>query len=262
MAARERVVRYKPGTFLKPLLQFMQLLSGILAIPLAGTALLAALLIGPVFEWRARFAGTGMNQTQLDTIKETLLRGIDHSFSIAAAVSAISIVSMLITWLLFIFWARRKIRNLPALGAKNVRYRSILWMFWWFVPVVNFFIPLAMLWEVWRASDPSGMTDRRQEAHSSFRVTVFWLSILISLGWFLTWLSFVAVYVFLLKEPLPDWTMIVRTPQIMFAVAAVVTISAMAAVINNFLGVQLVESLTQMQNDRYRLYTARQAPPS
>ena len=35
MAVRERVVQYMPATFLKPLLQFMQLLSGILAIPLA-----------------------------------------------------------------------------------------------------------------------------------------------------------------------------------------------------------------------------------
>ena len=259
MAARERVVRYKPGTFLKPLLQFMQLLSGMLAIPLAGTALLAALLIGPVFEWRARAAGAGLNQTQLDTINDTLLRGIETSFFIALVISAISILSMLATWLLFIIWARQKIANLPALGARNFRYRSILWMFWWFVPIVNFIVPLAMLWEVWRASDPSAMTGRRQEERSSLAVTAFWLSFLLSLGWFLTWLGFVAIYLFALKLPLPDWTTIVQSPRIMYFVAAVVTVSAMAAVISNFLGVQLVSALTQMQTDRSRLNSALQS---
>ncbi len=258
MAAQDRVAKYSTNGFLTSLLQFMQILSGILAMPLAGTVLLASLLIGPVLAWRAALPGLGLNDTQARVIENTLLRGIDFGFSIAVSLAIAALACMLVTWLLFIIWAWRKFANLPSLGAKNLRYRGILWMLPWFVPIVNFFVPLGMMWQLWSASDPSGLIDRRQEARSSLSVTVWWVSFLLSLGWFMAWLGFVAIYLFVLKQPLPGWDLLAQTSSAMLIVAGVLTVSSVAAVLNSFLGVRVVDILTQMQTDRHRLFQARQ----
>jgi len=51
-------------------------------------------------------------------------------------------------------WFRRAYLNLPALGARRLRYRP-WWAVWaWLLPVFSLFRPKQLLNDIWRASDP------------------------------------------------------------------------------------------------------------
>lgn len=55
---------------------------------------------------------------------------------------------------LFIWWARRATCNVPALGATRPTFSPGWSVAWWFVPIANLFLPLRVLNQAWRASDP------------------------------------------------------------------------------------------------------------
>jgi hypothetical protein len=51
-------------------------------------------------------------------------------------------------------WFRRAYRNLPALGARRLRYRPWWAVGAWLLPVFSLFRPKQVLNDIWRASDP------------------------------------------------------------------------------------------------------------
>jgi hypothetical protein len=55
----------------------------------------------------------------------------------------------------FVVWFRRAYRNLPALGAEGLRYRSWWTIGAWLIPVWWLFRPKQLANDIWRASDPS-----------------------------------------------------------------------------------------------------------
>jgi len=60
----------------------------------------------------------------------------------------------LVTAGLWLGWFRRAYLNLPALGARRLRYRP-WWAVWsWLLPVFSLFRPKQLLNDIWRASDP------------------------------------------------------------------------------------------------------------
>ena len=60
----------------------------------------------------------------------------------------------LVTAGLWLGWFRRAYLNLPALGARRLRYRP-WWAVWaWLLPVFSLFRPKQLLNDTWRASDP------------------------------------------------------------------------------------------------------------
>jgi serine/threonine-protein kinase len=60
----------------------------------------------------------------------------------------------LVTAGLWLAWNRRAYLNLPALGARRLRYRPWWAVGAWLVPVFSLFRPKQVLNDVWRASDP------------------------------------------------------------------------------------------------------------
>jgi serine/threonine-protein kinase len=60
----------------------------------------------------------------------------------------------LVTAGLWLAWNRRAYLNLPALGARRLRYRPWWAVGAWLVPVFSLFRPKQLLNDVWRASDP------------------------------------------------------------------------------------------------------------
>ena len=61
---------------------------------------------------------------------------------------------LLLVAVLFLAWFRRVYRNLEALGARGLRFKTG-WAFWgWFVPLLGLLRPKQLLDDVWRASDP------------------------------------------------------------------------------------------------------------
>jgi eukaryotic-like serine/threonine-protein kinase len=60
----------------------------------------------------------------------------------------------------FISWFRRAYRNLPALGATGLRYRSGWTIGSWFIPIVGLILPKQIANDIWRASDPDERLDQ------------------------------------------------------------------------------------------------------
>ena len=88
----------------------------------------------------------------------------------------------LVTAGLWLAWFRRAYLNLPALGARRLRFRPWWAVGAWLVPVFSLFRPKQVLNDVWRASDPDLPPD---QADTWRRRPVAEL-----LGWW--WLAFLA----------------------------------------------------------------------
>jgi serine/threonine protein kinase len=88
----------------------------------------------------------------------------------------------LVTAGLWLAWFRRAYLNLPALGARRLRYRPWWAVGAWLLPVFSLFRPKQILNDVWRASDPALPAD---QADTWRRRPVAEL-----LGWW--WLAFLA----------------------------------------------------------------------
>ena len=70
----------------------------------------------------------------------------------------------LVTAGLWLAWFRRAYLNLPALGARRLRFRPWWAVGAWLVPVFSLFRPKQVLNDVWRASDPEGFGEPRRGA--------------------------------------------------------------------------------------------------
>ena len=79
-------------------------------------------------------------------------------------------------------WFRRAYRNLPALGARRLRYRPWWAVAAWLLPVFSLFRPKQVLNDIWRASDPELPLDRPDAWRKRPVVEL--------LGWW--WLAFLA----------------------------------------------------------------------
>ena len=60
-----------------------------------------------------------------------------------------------LTAMLFLLWVYRAHRNLPRMGANDPTYSPGWAVGWWFVPIANYWMPLLVMSEIWRGSDPA-----------------------------------------------------------------------------------------------------------
>ncbi|MBW3595542.1 MAG: DUF4328 domain-containing protein [Actinobacteria bacterium] len=61
---------------------------------------------------------------------------------------------LLVAGIIFLVWFRRAYRNLPALGARNLRFTPGWAVGAWFVPILGYWRPAQIACDVWKASDP------------------------------------------------------------------------------------------------------------
>ncbi len=61
----------------------------------------------------------------------------------------------LVTAILVLIWIHRSYRNLPALGATDLKFTPGWAVGWFFVPFMNLFRPFQVMTELWKASDPA-----------------------------------------------------------------------------------------------------------
>jgi len=69
------------------------------------------------------------------------------------AMLASQLLVFLPTGILFLMWIHRAHRNLPALGARGLRFSPGMAVGWFFVPIFNLFQPYRVIKEIWKASD-------------------------------------------------------------------------------------------------------------
>ena len=117
-----------------------------------------------------------------DTRAALVLFGDQASGDLYLWIGAAQAAWFLVTAALWLAWFRRAYLNLPALGARRLRFRPWWAVGAWLLPVFSLFRPKQVLNDIWRASDPHLPPD---QADTWRRRPVAEL-----LGWW--WLAFVA----------------------------------------------------------------------
>jgi tRNA A-37 threonylcarbamoyl transferase component Bud32 len=117
-----------------------------------------------------------------DTQAALVLFGDQASGGLFLWVGAVQAAWFLVTAGLWLAWFRRAYLNLPALGARRLRFRPWWAIGAWLLPVFSLFRPKQLLNDSWRASDP----DLPPDQAASWRGR----PIAELLGWW--WLTFVA----------------------------------------------------------------------
>ncbi|MCC5952857.1 MAG: DUF4328 domain-containing protein [Acidimicrobiia bacterium] len=74
----------------------------------------------------------------------------------ATVVTIVAVTSGLIALAAAVVWTNRAVRNLPALAITSQRYRPLIAVAGWLIPVVNFWLPRSVMDELWWRSNPSG----------------------------------------------------------------------------------------------------------
>jgi hypothetical protein len=117
--------------------------------------------------------------------------------------------------ILVLLWFYRNHRNLPALGASELRFTPAWAVVWWFIPILNLWKPYQVTVEIMKASDPAiGRTNL--ETRKAMKRPPF------VLAWWL--FNFVAVAVIIIfyflaniatgfeaRPPTPAWRYIAET---------------------------------------------------
>ena len=124
-------------------------------------------------------AGVNLGDTRM---VRALLGGAAGAGDLYLWVGAVQAGWFLVTAGLWLAWFRRAYLNLPALGARRLRFRPWWAVGAWLLPVFSLFRPKQVLNDVWRASDPDLPAD---QADTWRRRPVAEL-----LGWW--WLAFLA----------------------------------------------------------------------
>ena len=117
-----------------------------------------------------------------DTQAAVVLFGDRASGNLYLWIGAVQAAWFLVTAALWLAWFRRAYLNLPALGARRLRFRPWWAVGAWLLPVFSLFRPKQVLNDIWRASDPDLPPDQ----------AAIWRGRPVAqlLGWW--WLAFVA----------------------------------------------------------------------
>jgi len=104
----------------------------------------------------------------------------DYATINAASISlnAVALACWVCAVIAFAMWLHRAAANLPALGATQLRFTPGWAVGWWFIPVANLVVPLLVIVEIWRASDPrQAATDRsaRSQLPIGLTIPIWWL---------------------------------------------------------------------------------------
>jgi hypothetical protein len=108
-----------------------------------------------------------------------------------AAIGVTQLVLLAVAAFLFIRWFHRAYKNLPALGAGELRFRPG-WAIWgWFVPVLGLWRPKQIANDIWRASDPDLPPDQASawRGASVPAVFLFWWGLFVVSNW-ASWVAF------------------------------------------------------------------------
>ena len=82
------------------------------------------------------------------------LREAQHADDLVRAATLVGLCFAVATGVVFILWQWRSAKNAEAFGQTAARYRPGWSIGGWFVPLANFVIPVLIMQDLWRSSDP------------------------------------------------------------------------------------------------------------
>ncbi len=145
-------------------------------------------------------------------------------------------------------WLYRVYKNLPALGARDLRFTPEWAAGLWFIPFAHFYYPYHVIRETWRASDPGGAEELQLQLGSPSAL----------IGWW--WAMVVSAVVFGFYYPF--WAKV--TSGELLGVSTVVDaqyfyVEATGAALNiaaALLGILIITGIDRMQTEKHRIVTA------
>jgi hypothetical protein len=80
----------------------------------------------------------------------------------------------------FLVWYGRAYFNLQRLGVRDLRFGEGMAIFYWFIPIANFFRPKQVVNDIWRGSDPDLPRGHWARGHVPAVIHFWWAAWLIS----------------------------------------------------------------------------------
>lgn len=151
--------------------------------------------------------------------------------------------------ILFLLWLHRMRSNLDAMGVRDLRFSPGWTVGWFIIPVANLFMPLFVMMELWRGSEPgvwragkhgSGEPDHTLKGSSiSIKVIAWWL------GWmfFLISQEFTNVFYQLFSE--------LNGSEIGYYLPALFGIAQLFSAATGLLLLFVINSIESMQVSKY-----------
>ncbi len=144
-------------------------------------------------------------------------------------------------------WLYRVHTNLPALGARNLRFTPEWAVGLWFIPFAHLYYPYHVMWETWRESDPGGADDTQLQIGSPSALIGWWWALVVcalALGFYY-----------------PFWAKV--TAREVLGVSSVVDVEyfyveATSAALNiaaALLGILVITGIDRMQTEKHRRAT-------
>ena len=100
-----------------------------------------------------------------------------------SGLAIVQLITFLFMLVVFFMWIHRVHRNLPALGARDLRFTPGWAIGWFFVPIMNLIRPYEVVREIYKASDPNAdISDgcSWKNAYTSPVIGMWWILWLIS----------------------------------------------------------------------------------
>jgi hypothetical protein len=138
----------------------------------------------------------------------------------------------------FLIWYGRAFRNLERLGARDLHWGRRAVIVYWFVPIVNLFLPKQVINDIWRASDPDLPAVNREWERN--RVPVLFHV------WWVLWLVSGVVINIAFGSPLDE----AETPEEMVALAREYVAIDVVDIIPAILAILVVRAITNRQEER------------
>jgi hypothetical protein len=149
----------------------------------------------------------------------------------------------------FLIWYGRAFRNLERLGARDLHWGRRAVIVYWFIPIVNLFLPKQVMNDIWRASDP----DEPAVSHhwESNRVPVLFHL------WWAMWIVSSVVTNILLRNSLDQG----ETPDELVSIGTQFVVIDVVDIIPAILAILVVRATTSRQEERRARYERGQLGP-
>ena len=155
-----------------------------------------------------------------------------------ATIGGLQILLLVIAGIVWLGWFRTAYRNLPALGAREPRFKPGWALGAWFVPFLNLVRPKQMTDDLWRSSDPTlpPQAEPLWRAKSVHPVVHWWWGF-----WLLSWFAGRFGASADSESPTIDDAQMT---------ALLTTVSDAASVVAGILAIQIVRAVTARQEAR------------
>ncbi len=241
------------------LLVFLNMISIFATMVVVGVAISTMGLRTILQSSSKKMSTIGLNAGQSEILDTLLLQPINKHIETTIWIWQIAIAISGGVMIMFVFWAFAAHRNLSEIGARGVKNNSGLGILYWFIPILNMFLPHLYLREIWRGSDPAGLTMRRKSNEASPRlVGLHWICFILGFSWYPT-MVIAALSLDQIGFDSAGWFNSQLAGSGWRSIYTWAVVSGVSVVFMNFVGIFMVLQVNQMQSDRNKIFLARSA---